>query len=102
VRSVNHPARETSLTDQLASRAIESGANVLAEGFLFSVAAALIIGETWRSSRSQSKQRSGVNESIERLRIQVRELDGRLQISEEAVAEEQRRCVTPPVDAWPF
>jgi len=73
------------------TRAIESGANVLAEGFLFSVAAALIIGETWRSARSQSKQRSDVNESIERLRTQVRELDGRLQISEEAAAEERRR-----------
>jgi hypothetical protein len=94
VRSVHHPARETSLTGQLTPRATENGANVLAEGFLFTVAAALIIGETWRSSRSQSKQRSDVNESIEGLRTQARELDGRLQISEEAAAEERRRCVT--------
>ncbi|KAI3998256.1 optic atrophy 3-like protein [Schizophyllum commune Loenen D] len=32
------------------TRAIENGANAIAEGFLFAVAAALILGESWRSS----------------------------------------------------
>jgi hypothetical protein len=75
-------------------RAIENGANFLAEGFLFSVAAGLIIGETWRSSRSQSKQRTGVNDSIEELQIRVRELNERLRIWEEVASEERQRCVT--------
>jgi hypothetical protein len=59
-----------------------------AEGFLFSVAAGLIIGETWRLSRSQSKQRSGVNQ------IRVRELNERLQTWEAAASDERQRCVT--------
>jgi hypothetical protein len=61
---------------------------------LFSVAAGLIIGETWRSSRSQSKQRSDVNDSIEELQIRVRELNERLRTWEAAASEEQQRCVT--------
>jgi Optic atrophy 3 protein (OPA3) len=76
-----------------ALRAIENGANFLAEGFLFSVAAALIIGETWRSSRSQSKKRSDVNDSIEGLQTRVRELSARLQRREEVSLEEQQRYV---------
>ncbi|XP_006463238.1 hypothetical protein AGABI2DRAFT_73503, partial [Agaricus bisporus var. bisporus H97] len=39
-----------------ASRAIKNGANLFAEVFLFTVAASLIFGETWRPSRSQSKR----------------------------------------------
>jgi optic atrophy 3 protein len=61
---------------------------------LFSVAAGLIIGETWRSSRSQSKQRSGVNDSIEELQIRVRELNERLRTWEASASEERQRCVT--------
>ncbi|KAN0109212.1 hypothetical protein V8E52_009540, partial [Russula decolorans] len=56
-----------------------------AEGFLFSVAAGLIIGERWRLSRSQSKQRSGVNQ------IRVRELNERLQTWEAAASDERQR-----------
>jgi len=73
------------------ARAIENGANFLAEGFLFSVATALIFSETWRSSRNQSKQRSDVNDSIEELRIQMRELAERLRTREEDAAEERRQ-----------
>lgn len=61
---------------------------------MFSVAAGLIIGETWRSSRSQSKQRSGVNDSIEELQIRVRELNERLHTWEATASEERQRCVT--------
>jgi optic atrophy 3 protein len=54
----------------------------------------LIISETWRSSRSQSKQRSGVNGSIEELQIQVLELNERLGTWEAAASEERQQCVT--------
>ncbi|KAI0035001.1 OPA3-domain-containing protein [Vararia minispora EC-137] len=49
------------------ARAIDNGANFIAEGFLFSVAAGVIIAETWRSSRSEKKRREGVAEDIEEL-----------------------------------
>ncbi|OBZ75957.1 OPA3-like protein, partial [Grifola frondosa] len=56
------------------TKAIENGANALAEGFLFGVATLLIIGETWRSSRSQSKRRDSVNDQLEDLQAKVSSL----------------------------
>ncbi|KAJ7750053.1 optic atrophy 3 protein-domain-containing protein [Mycena maculata] len=56
------------------TRAIENGANALAEGFLFTVAAGLILGEAWRSSRSQSKRRDIIDEQIEDLKTNMQDL----------------------------
>ena len=55
-------------------RAVENGANFLAEGFLFTVAASIIIGEQWRSSRSQSKRRDTVDDQLQELSSEVFEL----------------------------
>ncbi|KAF4578306.1 OPA3 family protein [Pleurotus pulmonarius] len=60
------------------TRAIENGANALAEGFLFSVAAALIIGETWRTSRNTSKRKDDVDDKLEGLETKVTELTTRV------------------------
>ncbi|KAG5634886.1 hypothetical protein H0H81_000416 [Sphagnurus paluster] len=60
------------------TRAIENGANALAEGFLFTVAAGLILGEAWRSSRSQSKRRDTVDDQLDSLGTQVTELTTRV------------------------
>jgi len=60
------------------TKAIENGANALAEGFLFGVAALLIVGETWRSSRSSSKRRDSVDEQLEELRTKVTELSEKM------------------------
>ena len=62
----------------LKRRAIENGANAIAEGFLFSVATALIIGETWRSSRSQSKRRDDVDDQLDALGTKVVDLTTRV------------------------
>lgn len=59
-------------------RAVENGANMLAEGFLFAVAASLILGETWRSSRSESKRREGVNDQLDDLGTRLVELSTRV------------------------
>ncbi|TDL18526.1 OPA3-domain-containing protein [Rickenella mellea] len=77
------------------ARAIENGANTLAEGFLFTVAASLILGETWRSSRSQAKRRDVVDDRIDDLSTKVTELSTtvehvRAQL-EERWAEEKER-----------
>jgi len=53
------------------AKAIDTGANAIAEGFLFGVAALLIVGETYRSSRSQAKRRDVVDDRIEELSSQV-------------------------------
>lgn len=42
----------------LAYRAIQNGANFIAEGFLFSVAASLILLETWRTSHQRNQNSS--------------------------------------------
>ncbi|KAG6816498.1 hypothetical protein H0H87_005580 [Tephrocybe sp. NHM501043] len=60
------------------TRAIENGANSLAEGFLFTVAAGLIIGESWRSSRNQSKRRDDVDDQLDSLGTKVTELTTRV------------------------
>ena len=64
--------------DMLLHSAVENGANMLAEGFLFSVAASLIIGETWRSSRNESKRREGINEQLDELGTRLTELSTRV------------------------
>ncbi|TFK32595.1 optic atrophy 3 protein-domain-containing protein [Crucibulum laeve] len=77
------------------NRAIENGANSLAEGFLFSVAAALIIGEAWRSSRSQSKRRDSVDDQLDDLGTRLTELTARVdkitQSWEDQLMEEKQR-----------
>lgn len=78
-------------------RAIENGANALAEGFLFGVAAFLIIGETWRSSRSQTKRREGVDDKLDELQLQVdsftQRLDALASSLEDRWTEERQRHV---------
>jgi optic atrophy 3 protein len=68
-------------------RAIENGANALAEGFLFSVAALLILGETWRTSRNQSKRRDDVDDRIEELSTNVASLTQRLERIQESIGD---------------
>ena len=79
------------------NRAIENGANALAEGFLFSVAATLIIGETWRTSRNQSKRRDSVDDQIDELQTKVQELETEVKEAAKAweyeLEEEKQRCV---------
>ncbi|KAH9857468.1 OPA3-domain-containing protein [Lenzites betulinus] len=74
------------------TRAIENGANALAEGFLFTVAAGMIVAEAWRSSRSQTKRRDAVDDSLDALSENVQRLSERvdsLQRSYEERFEEQ-------------
>ena len=82
-------------------RAIENGANALAEGFLFSVAASLIIAEAWRSSRKTTKRREDVDDRIGELQEQMQGLTEKVesiaQDLNEKWEEEKTRCVLPPI-----
>ncbi|KAJ3731190.1 optic atrophy 3 protein-domain-containing protein [Lentinula guzmanii] len=73
------------------TKAIDSGANALAEGFLFSVAAALIVGESYRTSRNQSKRRDDVDEKLDRLENKVSGLVTELGSWQERWEEERKR-----------
>jgi hypothetical protein len=46
----------------------------LAEGFLFAVAASLIVAEAWRSSRSSSKRRDDVDDQLDNLTTSIQQL----------------------------
>ncbi|KZV68099.1 OPA3-domain-containing protein [Peniophora sp. CONT] len=73
------------------AKAIDNGANFLAEGFLFSVAAGLIFAESWRSSRSESKRREGVSDSLDDLRVRLDSIETRAIEWEERAREAQER-----------
>ena len=79
-------------------RAIENGANALAEGFLFTVAAGLILGETWRSSRNTTKRRDAVDDQLDDLKASVdglnKRLDSLARQQEDRMAEESMRYVS--------
>jgi hypothetical protein len=60
-------------------RAIENGANALAEGFLFAVAASLVIAETWRSSRSSTKRREAIDDAVDSLDARLSLLSDRVE-----------------------
>ncbi|KAE8213841.1 hypothetical protein CF327_g2703 [Tilletia walkeri] len=72
------------------SKAIANGANAISEGFLFAVAAALIIGESFRSSRSNAKQRNRTEEAVEEVRENVLELTNALGWSVEELEERRK------------
>lgn len=79
-------------------RAIENGANALAESFLFAVAALLILSETYRTSSKQSKRRDDVDEklegllaAVERLQEGKMEVEGALERTREEVEGERKR-----------
>jgi len=72
------------------ARAIENGANFIAEGFLFTVAAGLILGETWRTSRNQSRRRDDVDDQLDSLGTKVTELNSRLDVLSEYCETELR------------
>ncbi|CEG68699.1 hypothetical protein G6F70_002032 [Rhizopus microsporus] len=49
------------------ARAIESGANFLSEAFIFSVAASVIVAESWRSHTTAKNRRNHVDDALENL-----------------------------------
>ncbi|TRM57811.1 OPA3-domain-containing protein [Schizophyllum amplum] len=73
------------------TRAIENGANAIAEGFLFAVAAALILGESWRSSSQKEKRKDYVDDQLEELAGKVDGLVTRVEDVARAWEDEQRR-----------
>ena len=54
-------------------------------------AAALIVNESWGSSRSEARRCAGVGESLDALQVRVGELAVRLERLEDASIEERER-----------
>ncbi|GAA5882240.1 hypothetical protein JCM1840_004546 [Sporobolomyces johnsonii] len=73
------------------SRAIETGANFISEGFLFAVAASIIIGETYRGKRAEGKRRDAINDTLEAHEAQIKALQDRMLDERERRADAERR-----------
>lgn len=56
------------------AKAIANGANFLSEAFLFSIAAGLVILETYRSSAKSKKQRAQTRDGLEKMEFALRKL----------------------------
>lgn len=61
------------------TRAIQNGATTLAETFLFFVGASLIVGESVRSSRKDTRRRDQVQDRLETLEEEVKRLTEQLE-----------------------
>ncbi|KIR39722.1 hypothetical protein I307_02667 [Cryptococcus deuterogattii 99/473] len=61
------------------TRAIQNGATTLAETFLFFVGAGLIVGESVRSSRKDTRRRDQVQDRLETLEEEVKRLNEQLE-----------------------
>lgn len=68
------------------AKAIDSGAKLISEAFLFGVAGGLIIFESWRSRRKENARREGVADAIEALQNEVEELRGLLEARSQQAA----------------
>ncbi|ORX53234.1 OPA3-domain-containing protein [Hesseltinella vesiculosa] len=68
------------------ARAIESGANFISEAFVFSVAAGIILAESWRSHNKDKNRRNYVDDAIETLETRNGDLEERLETSLKAQA----------------
>lgn len=71
-----HPRTVRPLND---AKALEQGANFLAESFLFGVAAAIIVAESVRSKRKDEKRRDLVAETLETHTKELSELRTKLE-----------------------
>jgi hypothetical protein len=67
------------------AKAVTNGANALAEGFLFLLAAGLIVGESYRGSRSRAKQRDRTEEGLEELTMVTKALAERMHVDYEEI-----------------
>ncbi|WOO83875.1 OPA3-like protein [Vanrija pseudolonga] len=56
------------------AKAVQNGANTIAEGFLFFVGAGLVLGETYRSSRKNANRRDLVAERLDSLESEIQTL----------------------------
>jgi len=71
--------------------AVENGANAIAEGFLFAVAATLILAETYRSARKDSKRRDKLDEQLEELNEGLISLTAALEEVKGQLSDERER-----------
>lgn len=61
------------------AKAIETGANFVAETFLFAVAIGVIVFEQWRQRRKAQNQRDDIREDLEELQVELKSVRAELE-----------------------
>ncbi|KAH8925744.1 optic atrophy 3-like protein [Atractiella rhizophila] len=69
------------------AKAIQNGANFISESFLFAVALALILGESYRGYRKDTNRRNYVDEQLDNLSGQIAELNNRIHSTNQELLE---------------
>ena len=69
---------------------MQNGASTLAEAFLFFVGASLVLGESYRSSRKDTKRRDDVKERLEALESEIGTLKDDTPLQEQIAELRQR------------
>ncbi|KAF1812223.1 hypothetical protein P152DRAFT_397388 [Eremomyces bilateralis CBS 781.70] len=82
VRSEKHIPRIRPLSE---AKAIETGANFMSEAFMFLVAGAIIVFESWRSRRKELNRRDMVADRLEALEAEKTELQSKIEQLEAVV-----------------
>lgn len=82
VKSSIKPPRIRPLSE---AKAIDSGANFIAETFLFIVAGGLILLEAWRRDRKDKKQDADVNQKLEEAEIEREEMKVQMALLKEEI-----------------
>lgn len=62
------------------AKAVETGANFIAETFIFTVGIGVIVFEQWRQRRKQQSQRSGMEDQMEALQSELEKVKGELEV----------------------
>ncbi|KAI8984098.1 optic atrophy 3 protein-domain-containing protein [Mycotypha africana] len=78
------------------AKAIESGANFLSEAFVFTVAASVILAESWRSRATAKNRRNYVDDALENLEGQNKSLTEHLGLKRHTEYQQQPTVVTLP------
>jgi hypothetical protein len=82
VKAAHKPPRIRPLSE---SKAIETGANFIAETFLFLVAGGLILAESWRRDRKEKKQDADVNDALATAEREREEMREKLELLQEEI-----------------
>lgn len=86
----DHPLKIRPLND---NKAIDSGANFISEAFIFSTAALIILGESYRSHRKESLRRDEVKERLDEHDSEIKFLKEGLELEREGRKEGLKREV---------
>ncbi len=75
IKPLNEAKWAAHLAQLLTPRAVQNGASMMAESFLFALGASLVLGETYRSSRKNEKRRDLVADRLDDLEAAVQKLN---------------------------